>query len=56
MTTASQDQIHNDPTNSQTIELIRYPIPTSPTRPPVLTQQIRADFQLLQDAWNKLSS
>ena len=36
--------------------MIRYPTPMSPVRPPVLTQQITADFQLLQEALNKLSS
>ena len=50
MITASQYQIHNCPTNSQTIELIRYPTPISPTRSPILTQQITAEI------WNKLSS
>ena len=28
----------------------------SPVRPPVLTQQITTDFQLSQEAWNKLNS
>ena len=55
MTTGSQDQIHNGPTNSQTIEPIRYPTPISPVRPPIVTQQIMADFQLSQEVWNKLS-
>ena len=28
----------------------------SPARPPVLTQHITVDFQLLQEAWNKCNS
>ena len=52
----NQDQTHNGPMNIPTIELIRYPTPISPPRPPVLTQQIMEDFQLSQEAWNKLSS
>ena len=55
MTTTNQDQIHNSPTNVQTIEWIRYPTQTSPARPPVLTQQVMADLQLSQEAQNKLS-
>ena len=53
---ANQDQTHNGPTNLQTIGSIRYPTPISPARPPVLMQQIMADFQLSQEPWNKLSS
>ena len=53
---ANQAQTHNGPTNIQTIELIRYLTPTSPARLPVLRQQITADFQLSQEAWNKLRS
>ena len=52
----NQVQTHNGPTNIQTIEPIRYPTPISPTRLHVLTQQITADIQLSQEAWNKLSS
>ena len=40
----------------QTTDTIRYSTPISQARPPVLTQQITADFQLSQEAWNKLSS
>ena len=55
MTTANQDPTHNGPTNLQTIELIRYPTPLSPARPPILKQQIMANFQLAQEAeTNKL--
>ena len=46
----------NGLTNLRTVQLIRYPTAISPTRPPMLTQQIMADFQLSQEAWNKLSS
>ena len=49
---ATQGQTHNGPANIQTIELIRYPTPISPTRTPVLTQQFTADVQLSQEAWN----
>ena len=56
LTTPNQDQTHNSPTNIQTIELIKYITPISPTRPPLLTKQIMEDFQLSQEAWNKLSS
>ena len=38
------------------LEPIRCPTQISPTRPLVVTQQIAADFQLSQEAWNKLSS
>ena len=55
-TMATQDQTYKGQTNIQTLEPIRYPSHMSPARPPVLTQQITADFQLLQEAWNKLSS
>ena len=51
----NQDQTHNGPTNIQTTELIRYP-PISLIRPPIVTQQIWAVFQLSQEAWNKLSN
>ena len=53
---ANQNQTHNGPTNVQTIEVIKHPTQISPTRSPVLTQQITADFQKSQDAWNKLSN
>ena len=53
---ANQDQTHDGPINIQTIKLIRCPTPISPTRLPILPQQITADFQLSQEAWNKLSS
>ena len=56
LTMANQDQTHNGPTNIQTIEQIKCPIPLSQTRLHVLTQHITADFQLPQEAWNKLSS
>ena len=56
ITMANQDQTHNGPTNVQTIEMIRYPIPIIQTRLPILTQKITVDFQLSQEAWNKLSS
>ena len=55
LTMTNQDKTHNGPTNIQTTEPIRYPTPISLTRPPILTQQIIAYFQLSQDAWNKLS-
>ena len=61
--TANQDQTmvttfkntQNDPTNLYTIELIRYPNVISLTRPPIVTQEITTDFQLSQEAWNKLT-
>ena len=40
----------------QTTGQIRYPTKVLPTWPPMLTQQITADFQLSQEAWNQLSS
>ena len=40
----------------QTTETIRYLTPVSPVRLPALTQQIIVDFQLSQEAWNKLNS
>ena len=55
-TMATQDQTYKDQTNIQTTEPIRYPPSVSPVRPPVLTQQITAYFQLSQEAWNKHSS
>ena len=62
--TANQDQtlvntfqnIQSDPSSSQIVEPVRYHTAVTPTRPPILTQQIMADFQLLLEAWNKLSS
>ena len=56
LTTANQDQPNNSPTTIQMTELIRYPTPIFLTRLPILTQQIMADFQLSQEAWNKLSN
>ena len=53
---ANQDQTYKGQTNIQTPEPIRYLAPMSPVRSPVLTQHITADFQILQEAWNKLSS
>ena len=53
---ATQDQTYIGQTNIQTPESHRYSASMFPVRPPVLTQQITADFQLLQEAWNKLSS
>ena len=38
------------------IPQIKYPTKSSPTKLPVLTQQLMADFQLLQEAWDKLSN
>ena len=35
---------------------IKYPTTILPTKPPNLTQEITADFQLLQEAWKQLSS
>ena len=53
---ANQDQAYKGQTCAQTAEPIRLPTPTSPGRPSVLTQKITTDFQLSQEAWNKLSS
>ena len=55
-TMATQDQTYKGENNIQMEETIRYPTPMSPARPLVLTQQITAAFQLLQESWNKLSS
>ena len=52
---ANQDQAYKGQTYIQTAELIKYPTPTTPVRPPVLIQQI-TDFHLSQEAWNKISS
>ena len=52
----TQDQTLKGQATVQTTESIRYPTPMSPVRPLVLTQQITVDFQLLQEACNKLSS
>ena len=62
--TANQDQTmvttfkntQNGLKKLQIIEPIKYPTTISPTRLPTLTQQIMVDFQLSQEAWNKLSS
>ena len=51
---ATQDQTYKGQTNIQTTEPIRHPTPMFPVRLPVLTQQITVDFQLSQEAWNKL--
>ena len=53
---ANQDQTYECQTHIQTAEQIRYLMPISPVRPPVLTLQITAHFQLSEEAWNKLSS
>ena len=53
---ATPDQTHQGQTNIQMTEPIRYPIPMFPVRLPVLTQEIIVNFQLSQEAWNKLSS
>ena len=52
----NQGQAYKGQTYTQTAESIRYPTPITPVGLPVLTQQIPTDFQLLQEAWNKLSS
>ena len=52
----TQDQMYKGQSNIQTTEPIRYPTLMSPARLPVLTQQITVNFQLSQEAWNKLSS
>ena len=56
VTMATLDQTYKAQTNIQTTEPIRYPTPMSPVRLSVLAQQITADFQLSQKAWNKLRS
>ena len=56
LTMTNQDQIHDSITNTQTTELIRYPTPISLARLSILAQHITADFQLSQEAWNKLSN
>ena len=38
----------------QTTGQIKYPTTISPTKPPMSSQQIIADFQLSQEAWNQL--
>ena len=38
------------------VSQIKYPITISSAKPSILTQQITADFQLSQEAWNLLSS
>ena len=52
----TQDQTYKGQTSIQMTEPIRYPTLMSPARLAVLTQQITVDFQLSQEAWNKLSS
>ena len=54
-TMANQNQAYEAQTHIQTAEPIRYPTPISPVKP-VLTQKVTTDFQLSQEAWNKLSS
>ena len=38
----------------QTTGCIGYPVVILPTRPSVLMQQIKANFQLSQEAWDQL--
>ena len=45
--------VHKTPQNTRQI---KYPTTISPIKLPILTQQIMADFQLSQEAWNQLSS
>ena len=40
----------------QAARQITDPTKISPTKPPILTQQIMTDFQISQEAWNQLSS
>ena len=42
--------------NVSPVQPIIYPTTISPTKPPILTQQITTDFQLSQEAWKQLSS
>ena len=42
--------------NTLPVSLIKYPTTILPTKPPNLTQEITADFQLSQEAWKQLSS
>ena len=53
---AIQDQAYEGQTNIWTTESIRYFTSMSQLRLPVLTEQIIVDFQLLQEALNKLSN
>ena len=62
--TSQSDQITQEQTMINTcrnasstspISQIKYPTTISPTRPPILTQQITTDFQLSQEAWNHLN-
>ena len=53
---ANQDWAYKGQTHILTAEPIRYSIPISPARSPVLTQHITADFQLSWETWKKLSS
>ena len=48
--------IQSGPSSLQIVEPVRYPTSIPPTGQPILTQQNMADFQLSQEAWNKLSS
>ena len=40
----------------QTTRQIRYATANSPTRPTILTQEITADLQLSQEAWDHFSN
>ena len=42
--------------NNSPVPSIKCPKTMSLTKPPLLTQQFTADFQLLQEAWKQLSS
>ena len=48
--------IQSGPLSSQIVEAIRYLTAILPTRPPILSQQIMANFQLSQEALNKIIS
>ena len=41
--------------NTSPVPPIKYATTMSHTKPPILTQQITADFQLSQEAWEQLS-
>ena len=42
--------------NTSPVPPTKYPTTMSPTKPPILTQKITADFQLSQEAWKQVSS
>ena len=42
--------------NTSPVLPIKYPTTISATKPPILTKQISADFQILQEAWKQVSS